>query len=194
MLRSAGCVYVQSAAQLRHVPRHQHAQDVLGEQLPVLCPPDLQSRPLSRTLLARWSRFAAHRPASQPAQSPHTLCALLATLGSQDAKKFSQQLRFDLSSVPNTGEMFHVCTPPRPAPQSVQPRALSLCTLLAPRGRAGAYPREAAPVHAACAHVVSMPSFFESAGGPGWSAHLRIATDRTCRSLPCVYRHAGGRA
>ena len=136
MLRSAGCVYVQSAAQLRHVPRHQHAQDVLGEQLPVLCPPDLQSRPLSRTLLARWSRFAAHRPASQPAQSPHTLCALLATLGSQDAKKFSQQLRFDLSSVPNTGEMFHVCTPPRPAPPiCAAARTLLLHAARTPRSR-----------------------------------------------------------
>merc|ERR1719215_2305176 len=53
---------------------------------------------------------------SARAEPACTLCALLATLGSQSAKNFNQQLRFDLSSVPNTGSMFYVCTPPRPAP------------------------------------------------------------------------------
>ena len=86
-----------------------------------------------------------------------------------------------------------MCTPPRPAPQSVQPRALSLCTLRAPRGR---------PVHTRGKRLLytqisfSHALVFRIGRGPPrvvGSSENRNRQDVPIATLYSMYRHAGGR-
>ena len=147
----------------------------------------ISSHALSRTLLAPCGRAPPRFSARSARPAARNVCPVCDPRHTQHAKKFNQQLSFDTSSVTNTGGMFVVCPPPRPAPpQSVQPHPLPLCTPRAPRGRP-VYPRDGGgsctrSLRPSRSHAIVL----DSAGGSGWSAHLR-KRDTAQKQSYCYY-------
>ena len=170
MQPSAERAYVQSAAQLRHIPRHQHGSDVL-----CVCrapPHALPSRSAVTPSLERClHRVVAHRPASQPAQlAPQpAMSALFATLDTHSTRRSSTSSLASTRPALRTRAGCSWCAPRRALP----PHNLCSRTLSPSARRAhhvvALYTRgtEAAPVHAACAQVVPTQSFWTRQGAAG---------------------------
>ena len=122
---------LQPAGQLRHVPRHEHGQDVQSAHPPTPCPPQsLQSRaPLHAACPAVGRRLSPPGPQLAPHRVP-CFCN-----PRQVAKAFNHPLNWNTSSVTNMATMFYVRASPLPytAPQSAVTPLLCLpCTQLAP--------------------------------------------------------------
>ena len=134
---SAGRGGVQRAAELQHVQRHRHGQDVLCALRASPAP-----RSPSRPSPARCShRCAAPRPRAFPARMPPASYARLMTR--QWAPVFNQPLSFDTSSVTDMYAMFAVRSAQAPAPATHPgPRPHAACT--------AAPPHALAPLRPAC--------------------------------------------